>query len=71
MAFLTQFHDELSGFLRHSLRMALRVFRTILKSRKSFFGIEGPPFIEGLTTDAKLSAYPAYIANLLISLKPG
>ena len=71
MALVTQLHDELAIFLRYGLGMAFMAFRAILKTGKTFFNIIRPPLVEGLTADAEVSAYSTYIANLLISLKPG
>ena len=51
--------------------MALRAFRGILKLRKSFLSLRGPPLVKSLTADGKLSTYLAYIAYPLIPLKPG
>ena len=51
--------------------MALRAFGAIPETREAFFSVTWPPFIEGLTGEAKLSAYLTYVASLLIPLKPG
>jgi hypothetical protein len=70
VAFVTQFDDDLGTFLRHSLGMALRAFRAILETGETFLSINRPPLVKGLTADAKLLAYPAYVTCLVIPPKP-
>jgi hypothetical protein len=50
--------------------MALRAFRAILETGETFLSINRPPLVKGLTADAKLLAYPAYVTCLVIPPKP-
>jgi hypothetical protein len=70
VAFLTQFHNELGGFLGHGLRVAFRTFRVILKTGKPFFGIAQPPLVESLSGYTKFPAHLTDIPYSLIPFKP-
>jgi hypothetical protein len=70
VAFVTQFDDDLDISLGTSLGMALRAFRAIMETGETFLSINRPPLVKGLTADAKLLAYPAYVTCLVIPPKP-
>ena len=70
MAFVTQFEMIWALSLGTSLGMALRAFRAILETGETFLSINRPPLVKGLTADAKLLAYPAYVTCLVIPPKP-
>jgi len=50
--------------------MAPGTLGAVFKAIKPLSGIKRIPFVKGLTGYAKLSTYPAYVANLLISFEP-